>query len=75
MNSVKLITLSLLVGTVLSVPAEARSWVDEATQSSRNAASVVKDDMVVMRTDKAFKEVRVANAKIADVVVFQCHAL
>jgi pilus assembly protein CpaC len=62
------VLMALLMGTAVVSSAEARSWVDNAP-NSRTATEVVKDDMIVMRTDKAFKEVRVANAKIADVVV------
>ena len=55
--------------TLLSMPASAKSWVDNSSSKTRVAAKVVKDDMVLMRTESAFKEVRVANAEIADVVV------
>lgn len=54
--------------TLLSSPSLAKSWVDTET-SERSSTSVVKDDTLVMRTDKSFKQVRVANANIADVVV------
>ena len=47
----------------------AKSWVDEASSGERTSTSVTKDDSIVMRTSVAFKEVRVANAKIADIVV------
>ena len=49
--------------------ASAKSWVDEAATQSRVNTKVVKDDTVLLRTDAAFKEVRVANADIADIVV------
>ncbi|WP_418152464.1 pilus assembly protein N-terminal domain-containing protein [Litorimonas sp. RW-G-Af-16] len=61
--------LSLLIGASLNAPVHAKPWVDKATQKSRVATNVVKDDMIVMRTDQAFKEVRVANVDIADVVI------
>ncbi len=53
----------------LSPIANAKTWVEPAASNQRIATNVVKDDTIIMRTDKAFKEVRVANAKIADVVV------
>ena len=59
----------LLASACLTVPAQAKSWVDMDTQKSRVSASVTKNDMVVMRTDSAFKEVRVGNPDVADVVV------
>lgn len=55
--------------TIVATPASAKSWVDNDSAKKRVAAKVVKDDMVLMRTEAAFKEVRVANAEIADVVV------
>jgi len=61
--------LALAAFTLISTPASAKSWVDNASAKTRVAAKVVKDDMVLMRTEAAFKEVRVANAEIADVVV------
>jgi len=60
---------AILAATLISGPAVAKSWVDNVSTKTRVAASVVKDDMVLMRTESAFKEVRVANADIADVVV------
>ncbi len=63
----KLLLTTLALG-ILTTPASARSWIDDLT-GSRTATSVKIDDLIVMRTDKAFKEVRVANAEIADVVV------
>ncbi len=54
---------------LLSTPAMAKSWVDNVSAKERVSATVVKDDMVLMRTETAFKEVRVANAEVADVVV------
>lgn len=62
---------TLLLGTLLmpSHLAQAKSWVDETSAGDRTSTSVTKDDSIVMRTSVAFKEVRVANAKVADVVV------
>lgn len=63
-------TCAALVALMLSAgPVHAKSWVDNDSAKRRVAAKVVKDDMVLMRTEAAFKEVRVANAEIADVVV------
>jgi len=61
--------LVLMAFAFMSAPATAKSWVDNNSAKTRVAAKVVKDDMVLMRTEAAFKEVRVANAEIADVVV------
>lgn len=47
----------------------AGAWVDTAAAGQRTSTTVTKDDSIVMRTDEAFKEVRVADAKIADIVV------
>lgn len=63
------VCLALTAATLLTTPAAAKSWVDSSASETRVAAKVVKDDMVLMRTESAFKEVRVANADIADVVV------
>ena len=60
---------AILAAMVIAGPATAKSWVDNVSAKTRVAAKVVKDDMVLMRTETAFKEVRVANADIADVVV------
>ena len=63
------VCIALAATTLITTPAMAKSWVDSASAKTRVAAKVVKDDMVLMRTETAFKEVRVANADIADVVV------
>ena len=60
---------ALLLSAAAVTPATAETWVDKQSQTERVSAAVVKDDMVILRTQKAFKEIRVANAKIADVVV------
>ena len=65
-------TLSLTLATCLlglSSNAYAGAWVDTRTGGDRSSTSVTKDDTLVMRTDTAFAQVRVANAEIADVVV------
>jgi len=61
--------LALIAASLSAAPVLAKSWVDNASTSARVATSVTKDDMIIMRTDEAFKEVRVANAEIADVIV------
>jgi len=64
----KALLISLLA-MMVSGPALARSWVDPVSTENRVETSVIKDDTIIMRTDTAFKEVRVTNADIADVVV------
>ncbi len=62
---------TVLLGALL-LPANtsfAKSWVDESRSGERTSASVTKDDSIVMRTSTSFKEVRVADAKVADIVV------
>jgi len=61
--------LSAALLTAFATTAHAGAWVDHTTGGERTSTTVVKDDTLVMRTDKAFKQVRVANAEIADVVV------
>lgn len=61
--------IAFVAMALLSTPAMAKSWVDNVSAKERVSATVVKDDMVLMRTETAFKEVRVANAEVADVVV------
>lgn len=62
---------SILISTlglcILSAPAQARSWVDQP--EDRVVTNVVMEDTIVMRSDTVFREVRVANADVADVVV------
>ena len=68
MKTVKtLLAVSLIIGS-LSSTANAKSWIDDLS-GSRTATTVNIDDLIVMKTDQSFKEVRVANADIADVVV------
>jgi len=65
----KLLSASLFL-SLLATPAYAKSWVETVNNTETNIrASVLKDDSVTMRTDTAFKEVRIANPDIADVVV------
>lgn len=65
----KTLLLSGIILTALSAPdSHAGAWVDTST-GERVSTTVTKDDSIVMRTDQAFKEVRVADAKIADIVV------
>lgn len=65
------IAKTLLVGALL-LPAQmsyAKSWVDSSQTEARTSTTVTKDDSIVMRTSTAFKEVRVVDAKIADIIV------
>ena len=62
---------ALVVGCAalaLSVPATAGVRVEDAG-ANRVSAKVVKDDMIVMRADAPFSEVRVADPRYADVVI------
>ena len=53
---------------LLSTPAFAGVNIDTA-DDRRSSASVVKDDLIVLKSDKPFAEVRVADPKYADVLV------
>lgn len=68
MKNYKKIFLASTLSLCLMGTASAKSWIEDMSQS-RTSTSVNIDDLIVMKTDKAFKEVRVANADIADVVV------
>ncbi len=68
MKTLKTIFASSLAISLMASPALAKSWIDDLS-GSRTATSVNIDDLIVMKTDQSFKEVRVANADIADVVV------
>ncbi|MEP1230302.1 MAG: type II and III secretion system protein family protein [Litorimonas sp.] len=68
-HKLKIITSALVISLMNAPSIHAGTWVDSQSQTARVSAKVVKDDMVILRTDKAFKEIRVANASIADVVV------
>jgi len=67
----KKILLASVFGILAASPnlAAAKSWVDNSVTKERVTTSVLKNDMIVIRTETPFKEVRVANTKIADVVV------
>jgi len=67
-RALKPFVAALACSVMISTPALSKSWVDTKT-SERSATSVIKDDTLVMRTDTAFAQIRVANADIADVVV------
>lgn len=79
-NKTKIIYQSIaktLLFSALLLPAQtsfAKSWVDNTRMEARTLASVTKDDSIVMRTSAAFKEVRVVDAKIADIVVLTDHS-
>lgn len=68
-NIMKAIVPLMLVCGPMTSDGFAKSWVEGSGADRRVSTQVVKDDMIIMRTDESFKEVRVANAKIADVVV------
>lgn len=65
---IKTAILSTVLAMSLSGTAQAKSWIEDMSDT-RTATSVNIDDLIVMKTDKSFKEIRVANADIADVVV------
>ena len=60
---------SIALCALLALPASAGTRIDGQRSQDRVRASVTVDDMIVMRTDVAFAEVRVANPDIADIVV------
>ena len=64
-----LFSTTLCLAMLCANVAEAKSWVDDSVTKKRTSTAVLKNDMIVMRTQVPFKEVRVANTKIADVVV------
>ena len=64
-----LLSTSLLLLMAQPIVSQAKSWVDHSVNKNRISTSVVKNDMIVMRTETPFKEVRVSNKSIADVVV------
>ena len=64
-----LLSTTLLISFFNPISAEASSWVDRSVTEKRVSTSVMKNDMIVMRTETPFKEVRVANTDVADVVV------
>lgn len=68
MKTYQTILLSAVLATCVCAPVQAKSWIEDMSQA-RTATSVNIDDLIVMKTDRSFKEVRVANADIADVVV------
>ncbi len=68
MKSMKYICLATVFSLACSAPANGKSWIEDMS-GQRSSTSVKIDDVIVMKTDKSFKEVRVANADIADVVV------
>ncbi len=68
-NVLKCVSASLLLALFAATPSYAGTWIDNQSKIDRISTNVIKDNMVILRTDKAFKEIRVANAKIADVVV------
>jgi len=67
----KQLFLTASLGLLMMSPglSQAKSWVDNSVTKDRVITSVLKNDMIVMRTETSFKEVRVANTDVADVVV------
>ncbi len=65
------ILASLLAATCLgfSPQALAKSWVETEKSSLNLSADVVKDGSITLKSDTVFSEVRIANTKIADIVV------
>lgn len=61
--------LATVISPAFANTSQFGAWVDTVGAEKRVATTVVKDDTIIMRTAAAFKEVRVANADIADVVV------
>lgn len=64
-----LLLTTLCFSGAMTTTAQAKSWVDNSVTKERVTTSVLKNDMIVMRTELPYKEVRVSNTKIADVVV------
>jgi len=63
--------LSIFMTASLSVSsnANAKAWVEASTDTQSVNAQVLKDGNITLRSDEPFSEVRVADTKIADVVV------
>ena len=64
-----LFSTTLCLTALCANVAQAKSWVDDSVTKKRTSTAVLKNDMIVMRTEVPVKEVRVANTKIADVVI------
>lgn len=67
--SIRHILISSAAALCLFSPAQSKSWVDSAGTESRVQTNVVMDDTIIIRSDTVFREVRVANADVADVLV------
>jgi len=67
--SIRHILISSAAALCLFTPAQSKSWVDNAGVEDRVQTNVVMDDTVIIRSDTVFREVRVANADVADVLV------
>ncbi len=52
-----------------NITANAKSWVEASADTKSVNAQVLKDGNITLRSDEPFSEVRVADTKIADVVV------
>ncbi|WP_371397612.1 type II and III secretion system protein family protein [Fretibacter rubidus] len=64
-----LLLTTLCLTTALPLSAVAASWVDHDITKDRTNTSVLKNDTILMRTEMPFKEIRVSNTAVADVVV------
>lgn len=69
-RTARILCASLCLALVSGLPLMAQANFTTQIQSeNRTKATITKDDTVTMRTASAFKEVRVADASIADVLV------
>ncbi|WP_017931163.1 type II and III secretion system protein family protein [Robiginitomaculum antarcticum] len=70
MNIKHILTACLAFASLIYGPhATAKAWIENAPAGNQTEAAVTKGSPVVMRTDKAFSDIMVADSKIADVVV------
>jgi len=67
----KLVWPIIILSVFMSVSftANAKSWVEASADTKSVSAKVLKDGNITLRSDEPFSEVRVADTKIADVVV------
>ncbi len=61
--------LLLTAACLTAAPAMAKSWIETAPSGARTQADITTGAPVVMRTDKSFSDIMVADAGVADVVV------
>lgn len=65
----KIIVIFAVLSLSLSSPSFAGSTVAQVPSGQRVNAKVIKDDAIMLRSETAFKEVRVGNPAVADVVI------